>query len=99
MEREDKVAFTGILIVLCASILGTMLGVKAVGTAVFGWFVAAGDGISFRQALMPGIGLGAALIVLFALVAGDGLLGELPTVLGGFLALTLFFTVSIAWVF
>ena len=59
--------------------------------------------------LQPGLGikdaaLGAfittvVLFVLFALVAGDGVIGELPVMLLGFFAFFVIITLLIAWIF
>ena len=60
-------------------------------------------------ALEPGVGLKTAatwsfgvtfvMFVLFALVAGDGLLGEIQFMLGGFFLFFVIITLLIAWVF
>jgi hypothetical protein len=60
-------------------------------------------------ALEPGVGLKTAAIwsfgvtfvmfLLFAVVAGDGLLGEIQFMLGGFFLFFVIITVLIAWVF
>ena len=99
MEKEDKIAFSAMLVVLCALIFGLMWGVKVVGGALFGWFDAADAGVGFKDALVTGVILSTVLLVLFALVAGDGVVGELPSMIIGFFVLTLFFTFSIAWIF
>ena len=95
MEKEDKVAFS----VMLAALLGLMLGVKIVGGAIFGWFDAADAGIGFKDALIVAVILSVVLLVVFALVAGDGVIGELPSMLIGFFIMTGFFTLSIAWIF
>jgi len=95
MEKEDKVAFS----VMLAVLLGLMLGVKIVGSAIFGWFDAADAGIGFKDALIAAVILSVVLLVVFAVVAGDGVIGELPSMLIGFFIMTGFFTLSIAWIF
>ena len=99
MEKEDKLAFSLVLALLCVAALGLALAVKFVGAALFGWFDAADAGIGLKPAFVAALIISTILILLFALVAGDGLLGELPTILIGFFVLTAFFTLSIAWVF
>jgi len=57
------------------------------------------EGLGIREAVPWGFGLTVALIAFFALVAGDGLLGELQFMLGAFFAFFLILTLLIAWVF
>jgi len=95
MEKEDKIAFSVILAIM----FGLLWGVKIVGSAIFGWFDAADAGVGFKDALIIGVILSVALLVVFAIVAGDGVIGELPSMLIGFFIVTAFFTMSIAWIF
>ena len=57
------------------------------------------EGMGLRQAALWGFGVTVALFVLFALVAGDGLLGEIQFMLGSFFGFFLILTLLIAWVF
>ncbi|MDH3621177.1 MAG: hypothetical protein OER91_09810 [Gammaproteobacteria bacterium] len=95
MEKEDKIAFSVILVILFV----LMLAVKVVGSAIFGWFDAADAGVGFKDALIVAVILSVVLLVLFAVVAGDGVIGELPSMIIGFFLVTAFFTLSIAWIF
>lgn len=99
MTRTDKIAFVVLLAVVCGVGLGGLWLVKSAGIAVFGLFAAGSEGLSWRGAFGISVGLGMTAIILFALVSGDGLLGELPTVLAGFFLLVSFFTVSLALMF
>lgn len=64
---------------------------------------------SLAAAMAPGLGLKdaaiiaffvtAILLIIFAVAAGDGLLGELQFMLGGFFLFYLIFWLMIAWVF
>jgi len=68
-----------------------------------------GTSVWIAQFFEPGLGLKTAsiigfivvtiLFVVFAIVAGDGLFGEIQFMIGGFMAFWLIFTVMIAWVF
>nr|WP_242470812.1 hypothetical protein [Thiocystis violacea] len=58
-----------------------------------------GEGLGIRESVPWGFGLSVGLLVLFALVAGDGLIGELQFMLGGFFSFFLILTLLIAWVF
>ena len=100
MEKEDKVAFIVISIIFCIIIFGLMWGVKITGSTLFGLFESANNtGVGFKNALITGVSLSVGIVVLFALVAGDGIIGELPTMVLSFFAFTVFFTFSVAWIF
>lgn len=57
------------------------------------------EGLGLRESVPWGFGLTVALIAFFALVAGDGLVGELQFMLGAFFSFFLILTLLIAWVF
>ncbi|MCK7578389.1 MAG: hypothetical protein MZV65_23380 [Chromatiales bacterium] len=57
------------------------------------------EGLGIRESVPWGFGLTVALITFFALVAGDGLLGELQFMLGAFFSFFFVLTLLIAWVF
>jgi hypothetical protein len=98
MEKEDKIAVLLILAIALVSIIGAVFGIKYVGTEVFNWF-ATDEGLSIKTCFFWSIGISTLLIGFFAVVAGDGLLGELPTVISGYFILIAFFTFSIFWIF
>jgi len=56
-------------------------------------------GMGLKQAAPWGFGVTVGLFVLFALVAGDGLFGEIQFMLGSFFGFFLILTLLIAWVF
>ncbi len=56
-------------------------------------------GIGLKTATLWGFGTTVALFLLFALVAGDGILGELPFMLGAFFTFFAILTLLIAWIF
>lgn len=56
-------------------------------------------GIGLKTATLWGFGTTLALFLLFALVAGDGIAGELPVMLGAFFLFFAVLTLLIAWVF
>ena len=100
MEKEDKIAFGLLSIVLCVILVAALYGIKIFGAALFGWFEQSGStGLGFKEAFFYATGLSTVLIILFALFAGDGVFGELLTMVISFFLFTLFFTVSIAWIF
>jgi hypothetical protein len=99
MEKEDKIAFTLILSVLCGLIFAVLWGIKLAGGLLFGWFESADVGVGLKDALIAGVVLSTILVVIFAVFAGDGVVGELTTMIVGFFIFTTFFTFSIAWIF
>ena len=56
-------------------------------------------GLGVKGAFAWGFGITFAVFVVFAVVAGDGLLGELTVMLGAFLAFWVIFSLSLAWIF
>lgn len=83
------------------------LGVLAI-IALLGYFglpllgEAAGalaPGIGLKTASLWGFAVTVVLFIVFALVAGDGVLGELPFMLGAFFIFFAILTLLIAWVF
>jgi len=56
-------------------------------------------GIGIKTATLWGFGTTLVLFLLFALVAGDGIVGELAVMLGAFFIFFAVLTLLIAWVF
>jgi len=56
-------------------------------------------GLGIKEAVLWGFGTTVALLMVFALVAGDGLLGEIQFMLGSFFLFFAVLTLLIAWVF
>jgi len=82
-----------------------ILGVLGAAVAI-GWFVlgpailgAVEPGVGLRTAAIIAFGLSLVVIVVMAIAAGDGLLGQLPAMLLGFLAFFLICWLMIAWIF
>lgn len=100
MEKEDKIAFAVLSVLICGIIFGALLLVKYLGSSLFGFFDASSaEGLGFKEAFLYGTGVSVLLNVVFAMFAGDGLLGELPTMVISFFLFVVFFTISIAWIF
>ena len=99
-DRRDRRDATRIAIALVglAVLVGIILLIA--GPAVQGFI---GDslapGVGVKSAFIWGFGLTFAVFVVFALVSGDGVVGELPVMLGGFLVFWLIFSFSVAWIF
>ncbi len=56
-------------------------------------------GLGLKNAAVIAFFVTAALMVVFAIAAGDGLLGELQFMLGGFMGFFLVLWLMIAWIF
>lgn len=99
MAREDKIALIVIGAVLGGLFVAAALAVRWVGATVFGIFVGAGAGMGFGSAFIAALVIAFAFMIVFALVAGDGMIGELPTMLVGFFIMVAFFTATLAIMF
>ena len=98
LERADKIALAVVGIVGAVLTLGALFLARWLLAGVFGIIDLETGGVGWRDGFITAIVLAFGVIIVFAIVAGDGLLGELPLVLSGFFVLIAFFTVSIALV-
>jgi hypothetical protein len=73
-----------------------MVAVSAPAAALFG---SLDDGVSLRTAAIAGVAASVALLIVLAVAAGDGLVGEFQYMLAGFFLFFVFFTLFVAWVF
>jgi hypothetical protein len=89
---EDKI----LIAVLGLIAIGILVAVRWVLSGAFGLAVGASAGVGFRDAFIAAIVVSALIIIAFAIVAGDGALGELTTMVIGFFVMIAFFTISIA---
>jgi len=89
-------------------VLGLILAATAVlivvvlvfgGPMIQGLAATLNEGVGLKTAAVWSFGVTVALFVLFALVAGDGLIGELQFMLGAFFSFFALITLLIAWVF
>jgi hypothetical protein len=92
MPTEDKV----LLAVLGLVAIAVLAGLRWLLSGMFGIAVGASAGVGFRDAFIAAIVLSISLMIMFAVVAGDGALGELTTMVIGFFVMVAFFTVTIA---
>lgn len=87
-----------LLVLAGVAVLSGVLGVT--GAPLVGEAVAAlAPGLGLKAAALWGFGATVLLFILFALVAGDGLLGELQFMLAAFFSFFAIITLLIAWVF
>ena len=89
---------------ILALLLGAALAVLVIvltfgGPLVSGVAAAFDEGIGLKTAAIWSFFITVALLLLFAVVAGEGLLGELQYMLGAFFSFFALITLLIAWVF
>lgn len=70
-----------------------MTELARIGNEIFG------DGLGLKDAAIIAFFLSVGLLVLFALVTGDGLLGEVQFLLASYIAMFIINWLLIAWVF
>lgn len=99
-SREDR-ADRRLSLTLFLAILVSIAIVLGLAWFIFGPAIAAAvePGIGLRSAAMIAFGLALAVILVMAVAAGDGIVGELPTMVLGFLAFFVIAWLMIAWVF
>lgn len=96
MPREDRIALGLILAAICLIGLGLIWGLSAL-LGLLGVVIGATEaGVGLRDAFLVSVPIAFGVILLFALVAGDGLIGELGVMITGFFVMLLFFTGAIA---
>lgn len=96
LEREDKIALAVIGGAGALVVLGCLLALRWLLAGVMGIIDLETGGVGWRDAFVTAIVVSVAFILVFALFAGDGIVGELPTMILGFFLMLAFFTVSIA---
>ncbi len=69
------------------------------GGAPASMFAGLNEGISLKTAAIAGVVASVVLLVVLAVVAGDGLVGEVQYLIAGFFLFFIFFTLFVAWVF
>ena len=86
-------------------VIAVVIAVVGALAAFFGAPLAEGvagifePGIGLKTAAVWSFFLTVAVMVVFAIVAGDSLIGEIQFMIGGFFTFFFMFTVLIAWVF
>jgi len=99
-DDRDKAESRRLAVVLVALVamvgLGALLMLPSLGTIAAVHFE---PGLGLRDAAVIAFFTTAILFLVFAVAAGDGLLGELQFMLGGFFMFFLVIWLLIAWVF
>jgi len=94
MSPSDKTALKVIGTVLAVVSLLALFGIRWIG----GLIGMGSEGVGWQTAFVSALIVSTVLAVVFAIASGDGLIGELPTVVAAFFLFTAFFTVSIAMI-
>lgn len=96
LEKDDKIAITVLAVLIGGATIACLLVVRWLFVGVLGLIELDSGGIGWRSAFFSSIVLSFLFLVVFALVAGDGVVGELPVMLVFFFVMVAFFTLSIA---
>jgi hypothetical protein len=99
MAREDKIALLVLGLIIAGVSLALMLGLQS----VLGYFIDMNErwseGIGLRTSFIVSLFISFFFVIVFALVAGEGVIGELGVMFVSFFSVLIFFTVSIAVIF
>ena len=99
-DRKDKNESRRIAIALIATLI--ILGIGAaliIPDMTQGFATAFSPGLGLKEAAVIAFFITVAVLIVFAVVSGDGLLGELQFMIAGFLVFFLIFWLMIAWIF
>ena len=99
MGSEDRSELKMWGVILGAGLLLVILGLVAGVPLLQEFIVALEPGVGLNTAATWSFGVTLVMFLLFALVAGDGLLGEIQFMLGGFFLFFVIITLLIAWIF
>jgi hypothetical protein len=95
-KRDELKMWIGVLgIGLVLVILGVLFGPPLLGDLS----ATLEPGVGLKTAAIWSFGVTFVMFLVFAVVAGDGLLGEIQFMLGGFFLFFVIITLLIAWVF
>lgn len=86
-------------IAILAAVLLLVVVIAVLLPAATPVFASMSEGMGIKESVPWGFGLTVVLFVVFAVAAGDGLVGELQFMLGSFFSFFLILTLLIAWVF
>ncbi|WP_049722777.1 hypothetical protein [Gilvimarinus polysaccharolyticus] len=95
-KRQARAIFIGIVAVLLLAVVATALLLPMLGDITAGTF---SQGLGLKDAAVISFFVTTALLVVLAITSGDGLIGEIQFVLGGFFTFFIIIWLMIAWVF
>lgn len=96
MAREDRIAIAALSAIAVVLVVGLLVAIRAVLGALGASYGAISDGVGIRGGFIAGTGISPVLMIVMALVAGEGMVGELGVMILGFFVMTLFLTISVA---
>jgi len=96
LEKDDKIALSVLIALGVVFTLVILFVIRWFFASVMGIIDLDTGGVGWRSAFVVAIILSFLFIFIFALVAGDGVIGELGIMVVSFFVMVLFFTVSIA---
>ena len=89
-----------LMVVVGVVIVGLVLLALIFLPSTVAWFVELFEpGLGLKTSSIIGFFVASALLIVFALVSGDGMIGEIQFMILGFLVFFFIFTLMIAWVF
>lgn len=95
-KRESRGILLAIIVLLVVAATAALLLLPALGAVVDTVFA---PGLGLKPAAVIAFFVTLVLLVVLALAAGDGLLGELQFILAGFFSFFVIFWLMIAWIF
>ena len=99
-DRRDRGEAVRIALGLAAIVVVLALAAVLLGPMAQAFFAdSLAPGLGVKAAFAWGFGVAFTVFVVFAVVAGDGVIGELPIMLAAFLAFWAIFSLTIAWIF
>jgi len=96
IDRDDKIAlgFIGGITVVIA--IGVLVALRWLLASVLGIIELDTGGVGWREAFQAAVVISFLFVLVFALVAGDGVVGEFSFMIVAFFLMVAFFTGSIA---
>ena len=95
-KRQARATLLAIVAVLILAVIAIILLLPMLGEVTGPVFSA---GLGLKQSAVIAFFVTITLLVIFAISSGDGLIGELQFVLGGFFTFFLIIWLMIAWIF
>lgn len=96
IDRDDKVALGVIAAVGAAITLGLLLAIRWLFAGVLGVMSLEDGGVGWQGAFVSAIVISFFFVLIMALIAGDGVIGEFGLMVIAFFLMVVFFTFSIA---
>lgn len=95
-KRQARATLIALIVVILLALVATVLALPLLGEITGSVF---GEGLGLKDAAVIAFFVTIAVLVVFAISSGDGLIGELQFVLGGFFSFFIVIWLMIAWIF